>query len=133
MKKLIIILLFLITACASTKDNVLGTSHSQVALRNFQARAFDTTDKAMVLRSVIATMQDLGFIVSQADESLGMVSGMSYISRSKLTVTTRIKGKQVIVRANAQIGLEAVENPLPYQNFFEALSKSLFLTAHEVD
>ena len=62
-----------------------------------------------------------------------MVSGMSYTSRSKLTVTTRVKGKQIIVRANAQIGLEAVENPLPYQNFFEALSKSLFLTAHEVD
>ena len=132
MKNFIIVLLLLLTACTSTKENVLGTN-SQVALRNFQARAFDTTDKAMVLRSVIATMQDLGFIVSQADESLGMVSGMSYISRSKLTVTTRVKGKQVIVRANAQIGLEAVENPLPYQNFFEALSKSLFLTAHEVD
>lgn len=133
MKKLIVILLLLVTACTSTKENVLGASKSQVALRNFQARAFDTTDKAMVLRSVIATMQDLGFIVSQADEDLGMVSGMSYTSRSKLTVTTRIKGKQIIVRANAQIGLEAVENPLPYQNFFESLSKSLFLTAHEID
>ena len=130
MKRFIVILLLLLTACTSAKENILGTNKSQVALRNFQARAFDTTDKAMV---VIATMQDLGFIVSQADEDLGMVSGMSYTSRSKLTVTTRVKGKQIIVRANAQIGLEAVENPLPYQNFFEALSKSLFLTAHEVD
>lgn len=132
MKYFVIILLLFVTACTSTKENVLGTT-SQVALRNFQARAFDTTDKAMVLRSVIATMQDLGFIVSQADEELGMVSGTSYTSASKLTVTTRIKGKQTIVRANAQIGLEAVETPIPYQNFFEAMSKSLFLTAHEID
>ena len=35
MRKFIVLLLFLITACTSTKENVLGTSQSQVALRNF--------------------------------------------------------------------------------------------------
>lgn len=133
MRKFIVFLLFLITACTSTKENVLGTSQSQVALRNFQARAFDTTNKEQVLRSVIATMQDLGFIVGQANNDLGLVSGNSYTNASRLTVTVRVRGKQIIVRANAQLGLEPIENPIPYQNFFEALSKSLFLTAHEVD
>lgn len=133
MKKLIILLLFFITACTSTKENVLGTNQSQVALRNFQARAFDTTNKEQVLRSVVATMQDLGFIVGQANYDLGLVSGTSYTSKSRLTVTVRTKGKQIIVRANAQIGLNPIESPIPYQNFFESLSKSLFLTAHEVD
>lgn len=133
MKKLIVLLLFFITACTSTKENVLGTNQSQVALRNFQARAFNTTNKEQVLRSVVATMQDLGFIVGQANYDLGLVSGTSFTSESRLTVTVRMKGMQSIVRANAQIGLNPIENPIPYQNFFESLSKSLFLTAHEVD
>ena len=133
MKKLIVMLLFFITACTSTKENVLGTNQSQVALRNFQARAFDTTNKEQVLRSVVATMQDLGFIVGQANYDLGLVSGTSFTSKSRLTVTVRTKGKQIIVRANAQMGLNPIESPIPYQNFFESLSKSLFLTAHEVD
>lgn len=133
MKKLIVLLLFFITACTSTKENVLGANQSQVALRNFQARAFDTTNKEQVLRSVVATMQDLGFIVGQANYDLGLVSGTSFTSKSRLTVTVRTKGKQIIVRANAQMGLNPIESPIPYQNFFESLSKSLFLTAHEVD
>lgn len=133
MKKLIVMLLFFITACTSTKENVLGTNQSQVALRNFQARAFDTTNKEQVLRSVVATMQDLGFIVGQANYDLGLVSGTSFTSKSRLTVTVRTKGKQIIVRANAQMGLNPIESPIPYQNFFESLSKSLFLTAHEID
>lgn len=133
MKKLIVVLLFFITACTSTKENVLGANQSQVALRNFQARAFDTTNKEQVLRSVVATMQDLGFIVGQANYDLGLVSGTSFTSKSRLTVTVRTKGKQIIVRANAQMGLNPIESPIPYQNFFESLSKSLFLTAHEVD
>ena len=36
-------------------------------------------------------------------------------------------------RANAQYQETAVEEPIPYQLFFEALEKSMFLTAHEVD
>lgn len=133
MKKFVVFILLLLTACTSTKENVLGTEQTQVALRNFQARAFETNDKELVLRSVIATMQDLGFIVGQANFDLGLVSGNSFTSSSRLTVTVRIKGGQAIVRANAQVGLEKIENPIPYQNFFESLSKSLFLTAYEVD
>ena len=35
---------------------------------------------------------------------------------------------QVMVRANAQFnGLKAIEDPQPYQDFFSALEKSLFL------
>ena len=35
---------------------------------------------------------------------------------------------QVLVRANAQFnGIKAIEDPKPYQDFFAALEKSLFL------
>jgi hypothetical protein len=39
----------------------------------------------------------------------------------------------MVVRANAQYGLKAVNQPEPYQNFFAALSKSMFLEANNVE
>ena len=48
----------------------------------------------------------------------------------KLTVTVRQRNpKQSVVRASAQFYLRALEDPKPYQEFFFALQKSLFLEA----
>jgi hypothetical protein len=38
-----------------------------------------------------------------------------------------------MVRANAQAGLNEIDDPAAYQNFFNSLSQSLFLDAHSVD
>ncbi|MBQ8870553.1 MAG: hypothetical protein IJ019_04165 [Alphaproteobacteria bacterium] len=138
MKKILssLIIIIALTGCASTHNDVLGTSQSQVQMRNYQSRSFDTNDKSLVLRAVISTMQDLGFIIERADEKLGTISGTSFshIHASKLTVSIRaINDKQIVVRANGQVGLKALDNPIPYQNFFNALGQSLFLEAHEVE
>lgn len=136
MKKILlsVIVILGLTGCASTHHDVLGTSQSQVQMRNYQSRSFDTNDKALVLRAVVSTMQDLGFIIERADEKLGTISGTSYTHASKLTVSVRaINKKQIVVRANAQVGLNALDDPIPYQNFFNALGQSLFLEAHEVE
>ena len=136
MKKILlpIAIVLNLSACASTHNDVLGTSQSQIQMRNYQSRSFDTYDKALVLRAIISTMQDLGFIIDKADEKLGTISGTSYTHTSKMTVSIRvINNKQIIVRANAQIGLQALEEPIAYQNFFNALGQSLFLEAHEVE
>ena len=104
-------------------------------MRSIQTRAFDTTDKNLTLRTVIATMQDLGFVVDKADETLGLVSGTKLSGyQLKMTVTVRLRGqKQLLVRANAQYNRAAIEDPTPYQDFFNALEKAMFLTAHNVD
>ena len=136
MKKVFIVLfgVTLLCGCVSTSQSVLGTQNSQVATRNYQSRTFDTNDKKMVLRSVISTMQDLGFIIDRADETLGTVSGTSFTNDSKMTVSVRPSGtKQMLVRANAQAGLREITSPTAYQNFFNALSQSLFLDAHMVE
>jgi len=120
--------------CASTHKDVLGTPHSQVRMRNYQSRAFETGDRAMVMRAVISTMQDLGFIIDRADEKLGTVSGTSFSNASKLTVSVRAVGEnRIVVRANAQVELKPLTEPIAYQNFFNALGQSLFLEAHEVE
>lgn len=125
-----------LAGCQTTSMNqVMETSESQVAIRQIQTRAFDTTDRTKTLRTVIATLQDLGFVIDKADDELGTVSGTKLNGYSlRMTVTVRPRGqKQTIVRANATYNITPVEDPEPYQQFFTALQKAMFLTAHEVD
>ena len=117
-------------ACVNSKNELLAADHQQLKVRTIQTRAFDTTDQDRTLRTVIATMQDLEFVIQRADADLGAVSGTKldgYLMR--LTVTVRPRGStQLLVRANAQFGLKVVEDPKPYQNFFATLERSLFIT-----
>ena len=128
------ITLIMLASCAPSTKQVLATKESQVKLRAIQSRAFDTTDKEKMLRTVIATLQDLGFVIDKADDVLGAVSGTKLEGYAlRMTVSVRLRGEtQLLVRANAQYNLMAVEDPEPYQHFFDALSKAIFLTAHQV-
>lgn len=130
-----LLLLISTLSCAPSTKQVLATNQSQVKLRAIQTRAFDTTEKEMMLRTVIATLQDLSFIIDKADDELGTVSATK-LDRYALRMTVAIRPRgdsQLLVRANAQYEKYAVEDPEPYQQFFEALSKALFLTSHQVD
>ena len=121
--------------CQNTSKQLLATDQSQVQLRQFQTRASDTKDRKQTLRTVISTMQDLGFVIDKADETLGTVSGTKLDGYSlRLTVTVRPRGEtQTLIRANAQYNIQAVEEAEPYQQFFASLEKAMFLTAHSVD
>lgn len=140
MKFLTIIMLGLvaisISACqTSSKSHIMETSVSQVQARSIQTRAFNTTNKTKTLRTIIATLQDLGFVIDKADQDLGTVSGTKLDGYSlRMTVTVRPRGnKQILVRANATYNVTPVLDPEPYQQFFTALEKAMFLTAHQVD
>ncbi len=132
----LIALAMTVSACQTdSRSQVLETSKSQVQVRSYQTRAYDTTDQQKMLRTIIATLQDLGFVVDKADATLGTVSATKlngYLLR--ITVTTRARGTtQTLVRANAQYNITPVEDPAPYQSFFDALSKAMFLEGHQVD
>ena len=58
--------LLVVAGCATTPPNVAGAG-TQLQTRQIQTREYDTLDKAMTMRSVIATLQDLGFTIDQAD------------------------------------------------------------------
>lgn len=52
----------------------------------------------------------------------------------RLTVTVRDRNEsQLVVRASAQFYLRAVEDPVPYQQFFRTLEQAVFLEGHAVD
>ena len=137
-------LAFLLAGCqANSREQVLAVTKSQVQLRSFQSRAFDSTEREKTLRTIVATLQDLSFIIDEANAVLGIVSatkiggGTEALARYytlRMTVSVRPKGdKQLLIRANAQFNLQAVEEPEPYQQFFTALEKAMFLTAHNID
>ena len=137
MKKypLLFVSALLLASCISTQGRLLDSQTSQLQLRSIQERAFETSDRERTLRAVMATLQDLGFILDAADYGLGTVSGTRWDRvPMRITVSVRPRGEtQMFVRANCQIERKPVQDPVPYQRFFAALSKSLFLEAQEVE
>ena len=131
-----ILLFFIVPAlisCFGRQANIFEATESQAKLRSIQSRVFDIKDRNRLLRTIIATLQDLGFVIDSADETLGTVSGTKRANFYSLimTVSVRPKGQhQMIVRSNARYNLQTVEDPEPYQQFFAALSRALFLEAH---
>jgi hypothetical protein len=129
----------LLTGCQTMKERVLDSSadgQTSVELRAIQSRSFDTSNKEKTMRSVIATLQDLGFVVDKADLDLGSVSATKlngYALRMTVNVRPSASGKAMIVRANAQYNTTPVTDPKPYQDFFVSLQKSMFLQANNVD
>ena len=121
--------------CATTGERLLDSDQNQLALRSMQTKAFDTADKEKTLRTVIATLQDLEFVIDKADFAMGIVSATKLDGYAlKMTVSVQPRGgSQQTVRANAQYNVTPVTDPLPYQQFFNALEKAMFLTAQQVE
>jgi hypothetical protein len=126
--------------CASKAPDITG-SDQQLETRQIQTREYDTLDKAMTLRSVVATLQDLGFTIDNADLAIGTVTAKrvyqhnryeTYVMRMTVTVRER-DSERISVRANARMDDRAVDKAETYQDFFNALDKSMFLTLHKVD
>ena len=127
--------LLIVGGCAATTStNVIGAG-TQLETRQIQTREYDTLDKAMTMRSVVATLQDLGFTIDQADAELGTITATrlhKYTMRMTVTVVKK-EGDQISVRTNARIGENPVTDAATYQDFFVVLDKAMFLTQHKVD
>lgn len=115
-------------------QQVLQTANSQAAQRSISTRSFETDDRAAVFQAVLGALQDLSFVVDRADPGLGTVSATRFGSAlTRFTVTIRPgESGKVIVRASGQTNQTEISEPLAFQQFFEALSQSLFLQPHEI-
>ena len=121
--------------CGTSSRQLTEMDESQVNLRNIQSRTFDMTDRNRMLRTVIATLQDFGYVLDRADEELGVITATRLDEEThRITVTVRERGEtQLLVRANMLRGENALSDRQIYQNFFTTLSKSVFLDAHLVE
>jgi len=113
---------------------LLALTEAQMKIRSAQTRTFDVKDRQVAMRSVIAALQDLGFIIERANDALGLVSAArfaepNYYDVLGVTVTVRPQADgQVMIRANAIYNNKPIEDPKVYQNFFATLERSLFVT-----
>jgi len=117
-----------LAGCATTTPTNIAGGGTQLETRQIQTREYDTLDKAMTMRSVIATLQDLGFTIDQADAELGTITATrldQYTMRMTVTVVQK-EGERISVRANARIGENAVSDAATYQDFFVVLDKAMF-------
>jgi len=121
------------TAPQPTQD-LLAPTEAQMKMRSFQTRTFDVKDRQLAMRGVIAALQDLGFIIERANESLGLVTAArfaepNYYDVVGITVTVRQETEaRMMIRANAIHNNKPIEDPKVYQNFFATLERSLFVT-----
>lgn len=62
----------------NARDQIWLAEPSQVKLRAAQSRVFEDADRLQILTAVVATMQDLGFMIEEVDERLGLVYGRRF-------------------------------------------------------
>lgn len=134
-KRIVLLGLVLLAGCATTTPVDISGTGTQLETRQIQTRQYDTLDKALTMRSVVATLQDLGFTIDDADAELGVITATrlhEYTMRMTVTVVQR-SDERVSVRANARINENAITDAATYQDFFTALDKAMFLTLQRVD
>ena len=135
MKRVLLITLTLCLAACATQNEAITDGGSQVQIRQIQTREYDTLDTRDTLRSISATLQDLGFVIDKADIDLATITATKLQNyQIRMTVTVRERdGSRLAVRANARFNERMVDDPAAYRDFFAALDKAMFLTLHEVD
>ena len=124
----------LLGGCASN-NAAITDGGSQVQVRQIQTREYDTLNKRDTLRSILATLQDLGFVIDNADYDLATITATKLQDyQIRMTVTVRERNtERLAVRANARFNDQLIDDPHAYQDFFAVLDKAMFLTMHEID
>lgn len=134
-----------LAGCLSNND--APPPPSQLEIRGFQTREYDTADPKLVMKAVLNTLQDMGFIVNSADPGLGLLTASRWtdvehskkeikearkkgapLSKSLVldcTVNVSEFGKQSRVRANFQQrvldanGATMQANPITDAKFYQ--------------
>ena len=83
MKKMLLAVCAVCTLCAcssstSSKGGYPGAM-SQLQIREFQTRAFETADTLLVMKALLNVLQDDFYIVKNADAALGLVTATKEI------------------------------------------------------
>ena len=121
--------------CVSEPSVSLQMDQSAVETRSYQSRTYDQVDVTLAMQAVMETLQDLGFVIRSGDARLGLVTASRQEGFVELNVTATVRerpNESVEVRLNANLGMQQLDDPEPYRDFFAALTQSLFLSTNPV-
>jgi len=138
---------FLLVACSAPlrEDIIFEGQSTQLQIRSIQSRVFDTADRIKALRAIIATLQDLDFVIDQADSRVGVIiaTRMSGYLLTATVMVTENDSNRLLIRARMQTGWLplakqvrrelSLSRPISdeaYQEFFYSLRKNMFLVSH---
>ncbi|UVT19239.1 MAG: hypothetical protein H8K03_15735 [Nitrospira sp.] len=105
-------------------DEELGVVSGKKYVENEQIYGVDL--------SYLLYQPDALLVLNRHDRTWGSFDHRSNLVRFTVTVRKR-NDSQLVVRASAQFYLRAVEDPLPYQQFFRTLEQAVFLEGHSVE
>lgn len=125
-----------LSACQTTRDQVVLSKMNALELRNIQSRVYETADQSKIYRAIITLMQDMGYAITSVEPEAGVISG-NKLAQLDLTAAVSPKDAQSTrVRVNAIVRVmpNAVAHQVDgaefyQQRFFEPLSQALFLDA----
>jgi len=101
--------------CATTGGG--APKQTQLQIREFQTRVFETKDTKMVMKAVLNVLQDEGFIVKGADAELGFLTAtreMDVEDKGKAFVSRLFFGKDARWDKNSIV--EVTANVSEYQD-----------------
>lgn len=80
--------LIMITLVASGCVTTVQPQKTQLQIREFQTRSYDTSDTKMVMKALLNVLQDGGFIVQNANVDLGLLTASKEIDVTDKTMAT---------------------------------------------
>jgi hypothetical protein len=79
---------------------------TQLEIREFQTRTYETNDSRMVMKSLLNVLQDDGYIVKNANAELGLLSAVKEVdveSKGEAFILTLFGGKEARWKKNSII------------------------------
>lgn len=77
-----------LSACTVVNRQQVQLPKTQLQVRTFQTREFDTNDVKLVMKAVLNTLQDEGFVVKNAVVDLGLITATKELQLSGRSNTT---------------------------------------------
>ena len=128
----------LLASCAArppVREVIFEDQMTLVQMRSIQTRTFELTDRLKAMRAVIATLQDLDFVIDRADSRLGIVTATK-LKGYHLHITVKVDDRRsgpLLVRVHLSVSFTNAASPESYtigsdmyQAFFASLGKNVF-------
>lgn len=129
--------LLLVCAGSCLSDAPPPPQPSQLEMRGFQTREYDTLDSKMVMKAVLNVLQDMGFIVNSADTELGLLTASKWtnVEHTKKEIREAKKketplSKSVVLECTANISEYAAAQTRVRVNFQQRVLDAAGATMH---